>query len=169
MRSVSKCAVAAILGGGLAATAGGVTVYECVDAKGERTISDHCPPNTVRAGQIQVRVRSTKPTETEKAAVEYPVLFFAVPVCDACDLVRNQLQKRGVPFVEKDPASDTAVQAELKELAGSLSVPTVTVGEEIYTGYNKQALDKALDGAGYAKLQPSEPPADADATASTTP
>lgn len=162
MKSIALLGTVGFLAGIMALNAQAVTVYECVDGKGERFLADHCPPNTIRAGQIQVRVRSTKPTPEEAAAEQSPVALFAVPVCDACDLVRNQLQKRGIPFVEKDPSNDGAIQTELKELAGSLTVPTITIGEKILTGYNKQALDESLDGAGYAKPEPPQSEATAD-------
>jgi glutaredoxin len=85
----------------------------------------------------------------------YPVTLYTVTDCDACDLVRMQLQNRDVPYTEKDSATDVEVQTELKAKAGTLSVPTVTIGNQVLSGYNKMALDNALDEVGY--LSPTRP------------
>ena len=86
----------------------------------------------------------------EEIADQHPIVFFSAPNCDACDLVRNQLQRRKVPFSEKDSSEDPDTQAELAEVTGGpLTVPTIVVGEQKFTGYRKNELDSALNDAGY--------------------
>jgi len=133
-----------------AAASAAVTVYECVDEAGERFYADQCPPGTQVAEEKRLRGTPAQPAPDLAAiAAENPVTLYAVPQCDACDLVRNQLQRRGIPFTEKDASGDLAIQDELKSLAGGLTVPVVSLSGNVLTGYNRAALDAALDEAGY--------------------
>ncbi len=131
-------------------------IYECFDNQGNRSFSDVCPPGTTKKSEKILRTERTGATAgLETVAKEYPVTLYSVQACDACDLVRRHLQNRKIPFTEKDSAQDAAVQEQLKALVGQLTVPTVTIGKKVITGYNRFALEDALDGAGY----PVNPPA----------
>lgn len=133
-----------------AAPAAPIVVFECLDADGASFFADRCPPGTTQASEKRILgVLREEAPDLEALAQEKPVVLYAVPVCDACDLVRNQLQRRAIPFTEKDASNDLEVQNALKAAAGGLTVPAVTIAEQTVTGYNKQALDSALDTAGY--------------------
>lgn len=75
--------------------------------------------------------------------------LYSVPVCDACDLVRHLLEKHGVPFTEKDASNEIVVQAEVKELAGQLSVPLLTIGDAVISGYTSSGITAELTKAGF--------------------
>jgi glutaredoxin len=143
-----------------AASASAVTVVECMDAEGNSTFREHCPPGTVQKGEKKLPGNATSGGETEapvdvkEVAAKHPVLLYVAPKCNACDLVRKQLQNRGVPFTEKDASNDIKVQDELKALIGgsTLTVPAVSVDKVTLTDYNQQALDSALDKAGYPPM-----------------
>lgn len=136
-----------------AMSASAVTVVECVDAEGNSTFREHCPPGTAQKGEKKLpgNITSGGAADVKEIAAKHPVLLYTAPKCDACDMVRQQLQNRGVPFTEKDASNDVKVQDELKALAGgsTLTVPLVSMDKDILTGYNRQALDSALDKAGY--------------------
>ncbi len=151
MRNLTWLPVAAItLFVAAPAPAAPIIVFECLDAEGAAFFADRCPPGTTQASQKRILgVLREEGTDVQALAEERPVTLYAVPVCDACDLVRNQLQKRQIPFTEKDASSDLEVQNALKAAAGGLTVPAVTIADQVITGYNKQALDGALDTAGY--------------------
>jgi glutaredoxin len=157
MKSPIGLLVSAVLFGATSHYAHAVTIYKCVDESGSEVFSDRCPPGSHAASESEVRgSRATAEPALEEIASRFPVVFYAVPDCDACDLVRNQLEKRGIPFTEKNAATDLEIQNELRELVGALTVPAVSVADQIVTNYNKAALDSALDEAGY-------PPASAPA------
>ena len=127
-----------------------VTVVECVDAEGNVSFRDKCPPGTTKAGdKVLLGVSPSKAKSTSEIAVDNPVSLYSVPNCDACDLVRNALSTRRVPFHEKNVQDDAASQNELKSKTGNLTVPSVLVGATVLTGYNRSALDSALNQAGY--------------------
>jgi len=151
MKSVIICVVCSVLICFIPLTSAAVTVVECVDAQGNSSYRDACPPG--------MSVKSTKRLPSERKEVtrsaaavaeESPVVFFSAPNCEACDLVRTQLQGRDVPFSEKDASEDPAIQTELAAVTGGpLTVPIVTVGVRKLTGYNENELDSALNEVGY--------------------
>jgi len=133
--------------------ASAVTVYECVDAEGEVTFQDSCPPGTELAGTKQLSSnKKVEAVDIAGIAAQNPVVLYGAPACaDACDLVRNQLQKRNVPFSEVDVTAVAAEQlpADVASEDGTVTVPTVTVADQRISGYSKSELDTALNGAGY--------------------
>ncbi len=78
-------------------------------------------------------------------------MLYIATKCDSCDLARAYLDKRKVPYTEKNVEGDLKLQEELKKKTGSLSVPTVLVGEKVMRGYLESLLEGELDAAGYAK------------------
>jgi glutaredoxin len=73
-------------------------------------------------------------------------------VCGYCDLARLYLEKRKVPFTEKNLENNPALQQELKQKTGSLSVPAITIGDKVMNGYLESLLGGELDAAGYPKI-----------------
>jgi glutaredoxin len=113
---------------------------------------DICPPGmTVQSKKVVRREPEPEVTPSiEEIAKANPVRLFVAPNCNACDLVRNLLAGRNVPFTEKDASQDPEIQAELSALTdGPLTVPTVAIGEQKFTGYHKSELDSALSGVGF--------------------
>lgn len=131
-------------------TTAAVTVVECVDADGTSSFRDKCPPGTTKTGDKKLTgVTPNRAKTAAEVAASMPVFLYTVPNCDACDLVRNALSNRGVPVTEKNVEDNSANQDELKAKAGSLTVPSVVVGGTVLSGYNRSALDNALNQAGY--------------------
>jgi glutaredoxin len=94
-----------------------------------------------------------KGPDVQAIAEQHPVTLYSAPSCNACDLVRLQLQNRGVPFAEKDASNDKQIQQQLREVTGNaegaLTVPVVQVDQDVIVNYDNQALQQALDRAGY--------------------
>lgn len=128
-----------------------VTVVTCKDKDGNEFFSDRCPAGTLKVQEKHLRggPRRTGAEQLAEVARKSPVVLFTVPACDACDLVRNQLKKRGIPYDEKDVGENVENQAALREMTSGTTVPTVAVGSRTLTGYSRAALDLALDEAGY--------------------
>ncbi|MCC7411963.1 MAG: glutaredoxin family protein [Gammaproteobacteria bacterium] len=135
-----------------AAAATDVTVYQCTDPTADKFYADRCPPGTTKEAEMHLQ-GTPRPAGGEMAEVAraHPVTLYAVPACDACDLVRTQLNRRGIPYTEKDASKDIAVQNELKEAAGALSVPVVRFDDQVLTGYDRNALEAALDAVGFPR------------------
>jgi glutaredoxin len=129
-----------------------VTVVKCRDRDGTEFFADHCPGGATKIEEKRVRagLRRSDAEQLADVAKKNPVVLFTVPDCDACDLVRQQLGKRGVPYTEKDVGASVENQTALRELTGGgTTVPTVAIGLRTFTGYSRAALDLGLDEAGY--------------------
>ena len=130
-----------------------VTVVSCKDKDGTPYFADRCPPGTAKTGEKELKGSPRRDADAELAEVSkaHPVVLFTVQNCDACDLVRQQLKTRGIPYTEKDVGPDNIDnQQALKAVSGGGStVPTATIGERSFTGYSRAALELGLDEAGY--------------------
>jgi glutaredoxin len=150
-----------------AAPVSAVTVVSCKDKDGSTFFADRCPPGTTRLGEKEVRSGPRRDTGAELAEVAkaHPVVLYSVADCDACDLVRQLLKGRHVPYAEKDVGSDQIEnQQALKAIGnGSIIVPTVAIGAQTFTGYSRVALDLGLDEAGYPPRATAAEPATAPA------
>lgn len=137
-------------------------MYKWVDKEGNVSYHDQPPPKETESDYRveEKRVRTgQKPGADASAENKPPVLLYAAPNCTSCDLARHYLQKRGVPFTEKNVAGDRKLQDELIKETGGLSVPTIKVGKKVMQGYMESLLDGELNEAGYTKAESgAEPP-----------
>lgn len=132
-------------------------LYKWVDEDGNVTYQDQPPPD--EPGEVET-FAGEGDTAAAEAAPDVDVVLYAIDECGACDLLRNLLRERGVPFQEKNVQDDPALQAELKEVAGALKVPVLTIGDEVFKGYNKELVLNELDEAGFATSMAASAPAD---------
>jgi glutaredoxin len=145
------------------APAGAAKLYKWVDRQGNVSYHDQPPPEgsgyRVEEKPIASGEKPKKKTNDSnaKAVEKFPVVLYSATKCDSCDLARAYLDKRKVPYTVKQVEGDLKVQAELKQKIGSLSVPTILIGEKVMKGYLESLLEGELDAAGYAKLEAPEP------------
>lgn len=90
------------------------------------------------------------PAELRQAAGRYPVTLYASKDCSPCDAGRQLLQQRGVPYTEKRIDSRADGQA-LQRLAGSTTLPLLTVGSQQVKGLSASQWHSYLDAAGYPR------------------
>ena len=77
--------------------------------------------------------------------------LYSHPDCkDLCQLARDVLNKRGVPFTEVS-ATDEAKLEQLRRVSGGTRVPVLVVGRQVETSVSADAYSQALDLAGYPK------------------
>jgi glutaredoxin len=142
------------------------TLYKWVDSQGRVSYHDQPPPEgsgyRVEQKKIGSGARQDTDDALEKVIEKYPVILYSVPVCGSCDLARIYLEKRKVPFTEKNLENNPELQQELKKKAGSLSAPTITIGEKVMNGYLESLLEGELDAAGYPKIGAPASAGDAD-------
>jgi len=165
-KALLPAVVAVVLVAGPAAA---VTVVSCKDKDGSTYFADRCPPGAAKLGEKEVRSGPRRDGELAlaEAVKRHPVVLYTVADCDACDLVRQQLTSRQVPFTEKDVGPDQIDnQQALKAAAnGNMTVPTVAIGSETFSGYSRAALDQGLDAAGYPPRPVTPGPVGSEATA----
>jgi glutaredoxin len=131
-------------------------LYRWVDASGKVYYGDVLP-----AGAMQVEVKKFPkdttsneylPYETLRAQQNFPVTLYVADGCgDACVRARGLLNKRGVPFNEKQLKTKQDFDA-LKQLSGIESfVPVLAVGKNFLRGFLESQWNSELDFAGYPK------------------
>lgn len=121
-------------------------LYKWVDEDGNVTYQDQPPPDG--SGQHETFVEDLGGSEPAAAAPDVNVVLYSIETCDACDLVRKILEDQRVAFQEKNAEDDVEVQDEIREVAGTLSVPVLVIGDEVLTGYNKRMVLNELEDAG---------------------
>jgi glutaredoxin len=153
------------------------TVVECIDESGQKSFREFCPPGSLKRGEKKLQGKLAPGVDVAAVAAKNPVTIYTIPKCDACDLMRLQLQQRGIPYTEKDASTDPVIQDELKALTGIkenlVKVPVMTVGKAVVGEYKPTEVNARLDEAGYPASSASgtaaTPPATAEQAATGTP
>ncbi|MFQ6023129.1 MAG: glutaredoxin domain-containing protein [Acidiferrobacterales bacterium] len=141
----------------------GVKLYKWVDQDGNVTYHDRPPPtdSKYRVESKNFKVGGSPVANANAAGAiteKYPVVLYSTPQCASCDLARAYLDKRKVPFTDKNVEGNQELLKELKDKTGALTVPTIIVGSKVMKGYLESLLEGELDAAGYPKPEtaPSE-------------
>ena len=137
----------------LAADLAAAQPYRWIDQKGIVQYTDTLPPadaKDVQETRLRDNVIGAQPSyELEKAMRESPVTLYGHPHCkDPCQLARDTLNRRGIPFNEIT-VDDEQKADELKRVSGGAYVPVLVVGRHVEMTISEQAYDQALDLAGY--------------------
>lgn len=139
-----------------ASAAGAQQVYRIVGPDGRVTFSDQPPPSGTKAQSSPVAsaagggASGSLPFELRQAASRYPVTLYTGPNCGPCASGRDFLSSRGIPFIEKTVGTPADAQA-LERLAGSPSLPLLTIGSQQLKGFSDAEWAQFLDAAGYPK------------------
>ena len=148
------------LAGLVAAGTAAAQAYRWTDDKGRVQYSDTPPPPSAKdvrrmAGggrPVTAPAGDTQPVaELARLQEQSPVVLYTHPSCvEACQLAREVLNRRGVPFKEVQVTTNAAID-ELKARSGANSVPVLSVGARVEAKIQPQAYDAALDAGGYPK------------------
>jgi glutaredoxin len=135
------------------------TVYKWTDKDGKVHFSDTLPDSDVKATEKTMGgggdPNANLPAATQMAMQRNPVTLYTTPDCgDSCASAKDLLEKRGVPYTERDPAKSAADQDTLKKLVGGLYVPVLVVGSGgPMKGFQEDDWNAALDSAGYSRTR----------------
>jgi len=172
--------ICALLFSACASLAG--NLFRWVDSDGIVHYSDQPPPPSVKnveEKKFGASVIEGSPSYALQQAVKnFPITLFASDCGAGCTRARELLDKRGVPFTEKDPIQPENAD-ELKKIVGDLVVPVLVLGNtQPLRGFDESSWNNALNVAGYPSApvpgapaggrtprpQPSEAPAPTPAT-----
>lgn len=170
-RNIFAIALLVVLG---VSAAQGETLYKWIDKDGRVSYHDKPPADTGYRVEEKNLSGSNQPKDDEslsRGVEKYPVVLYSASDCSSCDLARAYLQKRKVPFTEQSVDNNPEAQQALKKKAGSLFVPTITIGDKVMKGYMQSLLEGELDDVGYPKMPSPEAAAgdkqDADNTSTS--
>lgn len=94
------------------------------------------------------------PFATRRAKKKFPVLLYVADNCGKpCDEARTYLNKRGIPYTEKNLTTDDEVEA-FKQASGGEMVPTMNINKDWHKGFLESQWGMALDTSGYPKVAP---------------
>jgi glutaredoxin len=146
---------------GFAAGVAAAQPYRWIDEKDGVQYTDALPPagaKDVQKLQLRDNVIGWQTSyELEKAMRESPVTLYSHPECkDQCQIARDTLNKRGIPFKEVS-VDDQPKQDELKRVSGGINVPVLVVGQQVEMTISAQSYDRALDLAGYPRAGVARP------------
>jgi glutaredoxin 3 len=75
------------------------------------------------------------------------VTVYSTPTCPWCTRAKEYLQRKGVPYVEKDVSQDYAAALEMVQKSGQQGVPVITVDGQAVVGFDQRRLDHLLSNA----------------------
>jgi glutaredoxin len=155
---------------GLAAGVAAAQPYRWIDEKDGVQYTDALPPagaKDVQKLQLRDNVIGWQTSyELEKAMRESPVTLYSHPECrDQCQIARDTLNKRGIPFKEVS-VDDQPKQDELKRVSGAINVGSSGGSQvETITAQGTTAYDLAGYPPGVAPAQQAAPPEEKQAEA----
>ena len=131
-------------------------MYRSVDRDGKVQYSD-LPIHEGNTQQLRFgkgMPQEVLPYVTREAAKKNPVTLYVSETCGAaCANARALLNKRGVPYAEKNLVNQADIEA-FKQSSGGDRVPALLVGNSWQKGFLEEAWQQALDVAGYPKVAP---------------
>ena len=168
MRAIARCMILrmttrtlVLVVAALAATSAWAQQYRWIDEKGRVHYTDTPPPPSAKSAQkknLKGNELGQQPSyELTQAIRNAPVTLYTFTECKApCQMARDVLNKRGVPFREK-LVSNQQMMDELNQVSGGLSVPVMVVGSQVEKNASPEAFNQALDIAGYPRAGVARP------------
>ncbi len=80
---------------------------------------------------------------TDVVATQAKVLMYVMPNCGYCAKARQYFHERGVKFSEVDVAASDANNRQWRADGGQ-GTPLILIGAAKITGFNQEAIDRAL-------------------------
>ncbi|NQT60990.1 MAG: NrdH-redoxin [Bacteroidetes bacterium] len=72
------------------------------------------------------------------------VTIYTTPTCGYCNLAKDWLKKKNVPFTEYNVAVNMAKAQEMVQKSGQMGVPVFDVNGKLIIGFNQTAIESAL-------------------------
>ena len=151
-RAPLACALAALL---VATPA--LAQYKVVGPDGKVTYTDRVPGaadgrvTSINGRGGSASAEATLPLELRQPVSKYPVtLYVTSGACDPCDMARQLLRGRGIPYTEKQVVTVEDSEA-LERLSGGRDAPTLGIGAQNLRGFAAEVWNNYLDGAGYPR------------------
>jgi len=130
--------------------------YKWIDADGRVNYGDRPPPSDsrrvmrgpagVHSSEAPAAGDHRLPYALRSATSRYPVVLYTAPDCAPCDLGRNHLAQRGVPYTEKLVQTAADVRAFNALQLGSTQFPVFTVGtDRVHRGHRPDGRLRSHD------------------------
>jgi glutaredoxin len=131
-------------------------LFKVVGPDGKITYTDRPPPveqgraTTVNRDGSSATTDVSLPFALRQVMAKFPVTLYTSASCQACDLGRALLTRRGIPFAERTATTEEDKEA-WEKLVGGQEAPVLRVGAQVMRGFNAGAWEETLDVAGYSR------------------
>ena len=72
------------------------------------------------------------------------VIIYSTPTCVYCRMAKEFFTKNGVNYTEHNVAEDEKAYQDMLKKSGQMGVPVIDVNGEIFVGFDKKGLARAL-------------------------
>lgn len=72
------------------------------------------------------------------------VKIYTTPTCVYCKMAKEYFKKSNIEFEELNVAEDEKAREEMINKSHQLGVPVIEIGNEIFVGFNRAEIEKAL-------------------------
>ena len=73
------------------------------------------------------------------------VKIYSTPTCVYCKMAKEFFKKNNVVYEDYNVAEDEKAREEMIQKSHQLGVPAIDIDGEIFVGFNRAELEKALD------------------------
>ena len=73
------------------------------------------------------------------------VKVYSTPTCPYCKGAKQFLKENNIEFEDIDVSSNQAAAQEMIQKSGQMGVPVLEINGQIITGFDKEAISKALE------------------------
>ena len=82
------------------------------------------------------------PTQTDPQVTIYSATW-----CAFCHAAKDYLDKKGVPYTEKDVDADRNTAIEAMQISGQTGIPVLSINGQVIVGFDRPRIDAALAAA----------------------
>ena len=73
-----------------------------------------------------------------------PITIYSADWCAFCHAAKDYLDKRGIPYIDKDVESDPSIAQEAVDKSGQTGIPVIDVDGQIIIGFDRPKIDSVL-------------------------
>jgi len=73
------------------------------------------------------------------------VIVYSTQTCPYCHMAKDYLREKGVEFEDIDVSKDHDKAKEMMSKSGQSGVPVIDIDGQIIVGFNREAIDEALE------------------------
>jgi glutaredoxin-like YruB-family protein len=76
--------------------------------------------------------------------IDKKVVVYSTPACPWCKKAKEYLTEKNISYLEYDVAENKDAAREMIQKSEQMSVPVITIGDEVVVGFNPTLLDSLL-------------------------
>lgn len=73
------------------------------------------------------------------------ITIYSTPSCQYCKMAKSFFKEKGVEYKEIDVSEDDDARQEMFDKSHQMGVPVIEIGEHIFVGFDRPALEEALE------------------------